>query len=96
MVQPLRRKLCEKLELFAPAKETWQDRLHAENDTPLLPLIDRYAAQGNGRMVATLQSMAAYESCKKLMQRLQLLKSHVHYLRLVAHRELNKVYHCAA
>jgi len=45
--------------------------------------------------VATLQSMAAYESCKKLMQRLQLSKSHVQYLRLVAHRELNKIYHCA-
>ncbi|MBK9746006.1 MAG: hypothetical protein IPO91_04430 [Chloroflexi bacterium] len=62
----------------------------------VLRLMERYAAEGNGRMVATLRSMAADESCKQLMQRLDLPKSHVHYLRLVAHRELNKVYRCAA
>ncbi len=62
----------------------------------LLRLVDRYDAEGNLWMVATLQSMTAYKSCKKLMQRLQLPKSHVQYLRLVAHRELSKIYHCAA
>jgi len=61
-----------------------------------LRLVDRYEADGNLRMVATLQSMTAYESCKHLMQRLQLSKSHVQYLRLVAHRKLNKIYHCMA
>ncbi len=96
VVKPMRNELCQKLELFAPTKETWQDRYRAGIEAPLLRLVDRYDAEGNLRMVATLQSMAAYESCKKLMQRLQLPKSHVQYLRLVAHRELNKIYRCAA
>ena len=92
----MRHELCEKLELFAPNRETWEDRYRAGSDAPLLRLIDRYVAESNGRMVATLRSLVAYESCKQLMQRLELPKSHVHYLRLVAHRELNKVYRCAA
>jgi len=96
VVKPLRSELCEKLELFAPTKATWQERYRAGIEAPLLHLIDRYEAEGNLRMVATIQSMAAYESCKKLMQRLQLTKSHVQYLRLVGHRELNKIYRCAA
>ena len=65
----MRSELCEKLELFAPTKETWQDRYRAGIEAPLLRLVDRYEAEGNLRMVATIQSMAAYESCKKLMQR---------------------------
>jgi len=92
----MRNELCEKLELFARSKPTWQDRYRAGIEAPLLRLVDRYEADGNLRMVAALQSMAADESCKKLMQRLQLTKSHVQYLRLVAHRELNKIYRCAA
>jgi len=96
VVKPLRSELCEKLELFAPTKPTWQERYRAGIEAPLLHLVDRYEAEGNLRMVATIQSMAAYESCKKLMERLQLTKSHVQYLRLVGHRELNKIYRCAA
>ena len=88
--------LCEKLELFEPRQETWRDRHLAGVEAPLLRLIARYEAEGNLRMAATVQSMAAYESCKMLMQRLQLPKSHVQYLRLIAHRELNKIYRCAA
>ena len=95
-MKPLRHELCEKLELFAPHKPTWQDRYHAGVEAPLLRLMERYATDGNLRMVATLQSMAAHESCKQLMQRLQLPKSHVQYLRLMGHRELNRIYRCAA
>jgi len=76
-------------------KRLGKNRYRAGIEAPLLRLVDRYDAEGNLRMVATLQSMAAYESCKKLMQRLQLSKSHVQYLRLVGHRELNKIYRCA-
>jgi hypothetical protein len=96
VVKPLRSELCAKLEWFAPAKQTWQERYRAGVEAPLRRLVDCYEADGNLRMVATLQSMAAHESCKRLMQRLQLPKSHVQYLRLVAHRELNRVYRCAA
>lgn len=64
VVKPMRSELCEKLELFAPTKETWQDRYSAGIEAPLLRLVERYEADGNLRMVATPQSMAAYESCK--------------------------------
>ena len=96
VVKPLRQELCEQLELFAPRRPTWQQQFLAGRELPLYRLLDRYEAEGNSRMVETLRSLARYESCQTLMARLQLPKSHIQYLRLVAHRELNKIYSCAS
>ena len=67
VVKPMREELCEKLELFKPRQETWRDRHLAGVEAPLLRLVARYEAEGNLRMAATVQSMAAYESCKTLV-----------------------------
>jgi hypothetical protein len=96
VVKPMREELCEKLELFKPRQETWRDRHLAGVEAPLLRLVARYEAEGNLRMAATVQSMAAYESCKTLVERLGLSKYTIHMLRRNAHKELNKVYGCPA
>lgn len=96
VVKPIREELCEKLELFKPRKQTWRDRHLAGVEAPLLRLVARYEAEGNLRMAATVQSMAAYESCKTLVERLGLSKYTIHMLRRNAHKELNKVYGCPA
>jgi hypothetical protein len=96
VVKPMREELCEKLELFKPRQETWRDRHLAGVEAPLLRLVARYEAEGNLRMAATVQSMAAYESCKTLVERLELSKYTIHMLRRNAHKELNKVYGCPA
>jgi len=59
-------------------------------ETPLLRLV-AYEAEDNLRM-ATVRSIAAYESCKTLTERLGLSKYTIHMLRRNAHKELNKVY----
>lgn len=96
VVKPMREELCEKLELFKPRQETWRDRHLAGVEAPLLRLVARYEAEGNLRMAATVQSMAAYESCKTLVERLGLSKYTIHMLRRNAHKELNKIYGCPA
>ncbi|MBE2184474.1 MAG: hypothetical protein IAE89_13680 [Anaerolineae bacterium] len=96
VVKPMREELCEKLELFKPRQETWRDRHLAGVETPLLRLVAHYEAEGNLRMAVTVQSMAAYESCKTLVERLGLSKYTIHMLRRNAHKELNKVYGCTA
>jgi hypothetical protein len=96
VVKPMREELCEKLELFKPRQETWRDRHLAGVEAPLLRLVARYEAEGNLRMAATVQSMAAYESCKTLVERLGLSKYTIHMLRRNAHKELNKAYGCPA
>lgn len=96
VVKPMREELCERLELFKPRKLTWRDRHLAGVEAPLLRLVARYEAEGNLRMAATVQSMAAYESCKTLVERLGLSKYTIHMLRRNAHKELNKVYGCPA
>ncbi len=96
VVKPMREELCEKLELFKPRQETWRDRHLAGVEAPLLRLVARYEAEGNLRMAATVRSMAAYESCKTLVERLGLSKYTIHMLRRNAHKELNKVYGCPA
>ncbi|MBL8166167.1 MAG: hypothetical protein JNJ61_29560 [Anaerolineae bacterium] len=96
VVKPMREELCEKLELFKPRHQTWRDRHLAGVEAPLLRLVARYEAEGNLRMAATVQSMAAYESSKTLVDRLGLPKYTIHMLRRNAHKELNKVYGCTA
>jgi hypothetical protein len=95
VVKPMREELCEKLELFKPRQETWRDRHLAGVEAPLLRLVARYEAEGNLRMAATVRSMAAYESCKTLVEQLGLSKYTIHMLRRNAHKELNKIYGCA-
>jgi hypothetical protein len=96
VVKPMREELCEKMELFKPRQETWRDRHLAGVEAPLLRLVARYEAEANLRMAVTVQSMAAYESCKTLVERLGLSKYTIHMLRRNAHKELNKVYGCTA
>jgi hypothetical protein len=96
VVKPIREELCEKLELFKPRQETWRDRHLVGVEAPLLRLVARYESEGNLRMAATVRSMAAYESCKTLVERLGLSKYTIHMLRRNAHKELNKVYGCSA
>lgn len=95
VVKPLRAELCEKLGLFKPRQETWRNQHLAGVEEPLLRLVARYEAAGNLRMAVTVQSMAAYESCKTLIERLGLSKYTIHMLRRNAHKDLNKVYRCS-
>lgn len=93
VVKPLREELCEKLELFKPREQTWRDYYLSGVDTPLLALVAHYETEGNSRMAVTVRSMAAYESCKILCQKLRLSMCYIHMLRRNAHRELNRAYH---
>src|SRR5690606_10472263 len=86
IVKPLREELCEMLGIFRPRNATWQDRHLAGVEAPLLHLVALYEAEGNERMAATVQSLAAHESCKTLCQRLGLPKTIIHMLRRNAHR----------
>jgi hypothetical protein len=96
VVKPMREELCELLGLFRPHQMTWQEKLRTGQEEPLKRLIENHEAAGKERMVATLRSLSQYESAKTLMERLELPKSHVHYLRRMAHKELNQAYHCSA
>lgn len=96
VVRPMREELREALELFKSRKDTWRDRHLAGEEAPLLRLVARYEAEGNCRMAATVQSLAAYESCQTLCQRLGLPKTTIHMLRRNAHRELNWAYGCVS
>jgi hypothetical protein len=96
VVKPLREELGAKLELFKLRQETWRDHHLAGVNAPLLRLVARYEAEGNLRMAATVQSLAAYESCQTLCQRLGLPKTTIHMLRRNAHRDLNRAYGCAS
>ncbi len=95
VVKPMREELCEQLGLFRPRQMTWQEKLRAGQEEPLQRLIEEYEAAGKDCMAATLRSLSQYESAKTLMERLELPKSHVHYLRRTAHKELNQAYGCS-
>lgn len=96
VVKPMREELGELLDVFRPAKTTWREKLLAGAEEPLTRLVKHYETKGDERMVATLKSMSHYESTETLRERLDLPKSHVHYLRRTAHKELNKAYGCPA
>lgn len=96
VVKPMREELCELLGLFRPRQMTWQEKLRAGQEAPLKQLIEDHEASGKERMAETLRSLSQYESAKTLMERLELPKSHVHYLRRMAHQELNRAYGCPA
>jgi hypothetical protein len=95
VVKPMREELCEQLGLFRPRQMTWQEKVRAGQEEPLQRLIQEHEAAGKDRMAATLRSLSQYESAKTLMERLELPKSHVHYLRRTAHKALNAAYGCA-
>jgi hypothetical protein len=92
VVKPMRGELCEVLGMFRPRQMTWQEKLNAGQEEPLLRLIEAHEAAGKDHMVAILRGLAQHESVKTQMEQLDLPKSHVHYLRLNAHKELNKAY----
>ena len=94
VVKPLRAELCKLLGLFRPHKETWQDKFRQGEEVPLFDLIRVFEQRGDSRMVETVRNLSAYESCQRLMEKLNLPKSHVHYLRRKAHQALNKAYGC--
>lgn len=96
VVKPLREELCALLGIFRPDRQTWQEKLRAGEDEPLLRLVEYYQTEGNERMVATLRGLAESESTKALMEKLTLPQSHVHYLRRNAHKALNLAYGCPA
>jgi hypothetical protein len=96
IVKPMREELCELLGLTRPGKTTWQEKVRAGDETPLIELVERFETAGDIRMVTTLRGLAENESTKALMDQLNLPKSHVHYLRRKAHQELNQAYNCIA
>ena len=96
IVKPMREELCDMLGLSRPGKTTWQDKMRAGDDTPLLHLVAHFETEGDARMAATLRGLADNESTKALMDQLDLPKTHVHYLRRKAHQELNRAYGCIA
>ncbi|MBZ0300244.1 MAG: hypothetical protein K8J31_10900 [Anaerolineae bacterium] len=96
IVKPMREELCELLALERPGKTTWQEKVRAGNETPLIELVERFESEGNERMAATLRALAENESTKAIMAQLDLPKSHVHYLRRKAHEALNQAYGCIA
>jgi hypothetical protein len=96
IVKPMREELCELLGLERPGKTTWQEKVRAGDQTPLLHLVERFEQAGDTRMAVTLRALAEHESTKAIMDQLDLPKSHVHYLRRRAHQELNRAYGCIA
>lgn len=94
VVKPMREELSDLLGLFRPSPITWQQKLLAGEKDPLLRLVEQYKAKGDERMVTTIESLSNYEGCQPLLERLDLPKSHVHYLRRNAHQALNRAYGC--
>jgi hypothetical protein len=94
VVKPMREELGDLLGQEHHAKQTWQDKLRAGQETPFLQLVEHFAATGNERMTVALRGLAEHESTKSMMAKLDLPKSHVQYLRLRAHKELNQAYGC--
>jgi len=52
------------------------------------------ATDGNERMVATLRNLSDFEGYKVLMQRLELQKTTISYLRCKGHKELKQANGC--
>src|SRR5690606_3853293 len=96
IVKPMREELCEMFGLSRPGKTTWQEKVQAGRETPLLKLVERFEADGDERMAATVRGLVENESTKAMMEKLGLPKTHVHYLRRKAHEELNRAYGCIA
>lgn len=96
IVKPMREELCELLGLSRPRKMTWQEKVRAGDEAPLIQVVERFENAGDARMAATLRGLAENASSKALMDQLDLPKSHVHYLRRRAHDELNRAYGCIA
>lgn len=96
IVKPMREELSEILGLSRPGKTTWQDKVKAGNTEPLEQLITTHEAEGNDRMVATLRNLSEFEGYKVLMQRLELPRTTINYLRSKGHKELNQAYNCRA
>lgn len=94
VVKPMREELCELLSLARPGKTTWEEHVQGGHKNPLLQLVEEFEAAGNERMAVTIRGLAEHESTKSLMERLELPKSHVHYLRRTAHQKLNQAYGC--
>lgn len=94
VVKPLREELCELLELERPKRETWQDKVRTGNEAPLQRLISDYAEQGNAQLSATFESLSRFETCRTLMDELEVSKGRVHRLRYKAHQLLNEAYAC--
>ncbi|MAS36108.1 MAG: hypothetical protein CL610_19030 [Anaerolineaceae bacterium] len=96
VVKPMREELCELLGLERPGRTTWQEKVRAGDDTPLLHLVDHFQKAGDDRMAVALRGLAKNESTQAMMDQLDLPKTHVHYLRRKAHQELNRAYGCIA
>jgi hypothetical protein len=96
IVKPMREELTQLLDLFSPRRATWQEKVRVGQKAPLLELIGQYEQSGDKRMAATLLGLAENTSTKDLMEKLSLPKTHVHYLRRIAHKELNQAYGCSA
>lgn len=94
VVKPMREELCELLGLSRPGKTTWQEKMSAGQHTPFQSVLERFETSGDTRMTVALRGLAEHESVKSMMKQLDLPKSHVQYLRLKAHHELNQAYHC--
>ena len=96
VVKPLREEMADLLGIFRRQPVQWKDRFLAGDEIPLWRLVDQYEAKGNERMASTLKSMAAHDSCKVLVERLELPKSTIHMLRRNAHIALKEAYGCTA
>jgi hypothetical protein len=96
IVKPMREELADLLGIFRHQPVQWKDKFLAGDEIPLWRLVDQYEANGNERMAATLKSLAAHESCKTLVERLDLPKTTIHMLRRNAHIALKEAYGCSA
>lgn len=94
IVKPMREELCELFGLSRPGKTTWQEKLQAGEDAPLKGLIEQHEQAGNDAMSTTLRHLAERKNTRALMERLDIPKTHAHYLRRMAHQELNRAYGC--
>lgn len=96
IVKPMREELNELLGLSRPGKTTWQEKVREGRTNPLEALVEQHEANGNQRMVATLQNLSAFEGYRSLMEQLELPKTTINYLRRMGHKELNQAYNCRA
>lgn len=96
VVKPMREELADLLGILRCQPVQWKNKFLAGDEILLWRLVDQYRAKGNERMVATLRSMAAHESCKVLVERLGLPKTTIHMLRRNAYIALKAAYGCTA
>ena len=96
IVKPMREELIELLGLSRPSKRSWQEKVQAGDKQPLLKLVEKFEEEGNDRMAETVRGLAENQSTKAMMDKLELPKSHIHYLRRKAHKELNEAYGISA